>query len=434
MIHIPDDFQAANSDNKDILYYSKKRLMFKNQFGINIGLLAVFICSIGLGHAAENTELAQLLNMSQVLLNNPTQTSNRPISNEANFTSSTWLNGLPNISIKHLGSIDNSNIHEQELSLNLPIKSPSLYTSDKQLKQFTQAIVDQQRALQGLYLSGLLRQSLWDQRLASVKLSQLIRKATLLNKLYAQQKQLAEIGELPIANFLLLERELVDIDLEKIIIIQSKNEAMTLFTQLTGQTDIPQDIAETARPLVGTSQTENDLTQHPLWQLQVLQQQQQMLIINSQQAGEQDPWTVSLTAKNTSDGIVDDQQLGIGITVPITFGSALSQSELSGWQQSHAEQMINRDRTYLELTNQLKILRQQQHNLLDQQALLTRALSLSRTITEELAKVKDQSQVSYEVWLRRYMDALDTESRLAINLVMQQQLHSQQLQALGISL
>ena len=159
-----------------------------------------------------------------------------------------------------------------------------------------------------------------------------------------------------------------------------------------------------------------------------------MLIINSQQAGEQDPWTVSLTAKNTSDGIVDDKQLGIGITVPITFGSALSQSELSGWQQSHAEQMINRDRTYLELTNQLKILRQQQQNLLDQQALLTRALSLSRTITEELAKVKDQSQVSYEVWLRRYMDALDTESRLAINLVMQQQLHSQQLQALGISL
>ena len=68
MIHIPDDFQAANSDNKDILYYSKKRLMFKNQFGINIGLLAVFICSIGLGHAAENTELAQLLNMSQVRL------------------------------------------------------------------------------------------------------------------------------------------------------------------------------------------------------------------------------------------------------------------------------------------------------------------------------------------------------------------------------
>ncbi|RPA59684.1 metal transporter [Shewanella frigidimarina] len=412
--------------------------MFKNSSGINIGLLAVFICSIGLSHAADNTELGQLLNMSQVRLNNPTQTSNShsvmTVSNEANLTSSTWLNGLPNISLKHLGSTDNSNIHEQELSLNLPIKSPSLYASDKQLKQLTQAIVAQQRALQGLYLSGLLRQSLWDQRLASVKFSQLLRKATLLNKLYAQQKKLAEVGELPIANSLLLERELIDIDLEKIIIKQSKNEAMTLFTQLTGQRDVPQKIAETARSLVGSSQIENDLSQHPLWQLQVLQQQQQMLIINSQQAGEQDPWTVSLTAKNTSDGPVDDQQLGVGITVPITFGSALSQSELSGWQQSQAEQMINRDRTYLELTNQIEVLRQQQQNLLDQQALLTRALSLSRTITEELAKVKDQSQVSYEVWLRRYMDALDTESRLAINMVMQQQLHSQQLQALGIPL
>jgi hypothetical protein len=66
--------------------------------------------------------------------------------------------------------------------------------------------------------------------------------------------------------------------------------------------------------------------------------------------------------------------------------------------------------------------------------LLQRGVSLSRTITEDLAKVKDQNQMGYEIWLRRYMDALDTESRLALNQVAQKQLHSQQLQALGISL
>ena len=131
---------------------------------------------------------------------------------------------------------------------------------------------------------------------------------------------------------------------------------------------------------------------------------------------------------------MDDQQLGIAVSVPLTLGSALSQSDLSQWQQANTEQSLNLDRSALELKNQWDQLVRQQTNLVEQQRLLTQALALSRTITEELAKVKDQDQVSYEVWLRRYMEALDTESRLALNRVSLQQLHSQQLQALGISL
>lgn len=114
------------------------------------------------------------------------------------------------------------------------------------------------------------------------------------------------------------------------------------------------------------------LAQHPLWQLLSLQKQQQLLIIQSQQAGNNDPWAVSLTAKNTADNQVDDQQLGIAVSVPLTLGSALSQTELSQWQQANTEHTLNLDRTYIELKTQLKKLEQQQQNLLDQQTLLTR--------------------------------------------------------------
>jgi len=174
--------------------------------------------------------------------------------------------------------------------------------------------------------------------------------------------------------------------------------------------------------------------QHPLWRLQSLQQQQQLLMIKSQQAGEQDPWTVSLTAKETAGDQFNDQHLGLGISVPLSFGSALSQSDLSIWQKDYQEQSLNSERIYLELKTQTEKLAMQQQSLRQQQALLQRGLSLSRTITEHLAKVKDHNQIGYEIWLRRYMDALDTESQLALNQVTQQQLHSQQLQALGISL
>ncbi|RBP79220.1 hypothetical protein DET47_10755 [Shewanella putrefaciens] len=400
---------------------------------IKLCLLATLVSSSFLCHAA-NSELSQALTTSQARLHSLSQSGGQLPQSQISLSSSSWLNGLPSISLSHLGSLDNGNSYEQELSLNLPIKPPALHSSDKQIKQLTQGIQAQQIALQGLYLSGLLRQSLWEHRLAAVKLAQLDRKSQLLDRLHNQQKQLTDAGELPIAHILLLERELVDIELERVDLNQQQAEALALYQQLTGQEQIPQDIAETARPLSANNQSNDMLAQHPLWQLLSLQKQQQLLIIQSQQAGNNDPWTVSLTAKNTADNQVDDQQLGIAVSVPLTLGSALSQTELSQWQQANTEHTLNLDRTYIELKTQLKKLEQQQQNLLDQQTLLTQALHLSRTITEELAKVKDQNQVSYEVWLRRYMDALDTESRLALNQVAQQQLHSQQLQALGISL
>jgi len=396
---------------------------------IKLCLLVTLVSSSFLCHAA-HSELSQALTTSQARLHSLSQSGGQLPQSQISLSSSSWLNGLPSISLSHLGSLDNGNSYEQELSLNLPIKSPAMHSSDKQIKQLTQGIQVQQAALQGLYLSGLLRQSLWEHRLAAVKLAQLDRKSQLLDKLHHQQKQLTDAGELPIAHILLLERELVDIALERVDLNQQQAEALTLYQQLTGQEQIPQNIAETARPLSANNQPNDMLAQHPLWQLLSLQKQQQLLIIQSQQAGNNDPWAVSLTAKNTAD----DQQLGIAVSVPLTLGSALSQTELSQCQQANTEHTLNLDRTYIELKTQLKKLEQQQQNLLDQQTLLTQALHLSRTITEELAKVKDQNQVSYEVWLRRYMDALDTESRLALNQVAQQQLHSQQLQALGISL
>lgn len=343
--------------------------------------------------------------------------------------------GLPSISLSHLGSLDNGNSYEQEVSLNLPLKPPGAYDSDSQIKQLSQAIGSQQQALQNLYLSGLIRQSIWDYRLASVKLAQLERKRKLLDKLHQQQKRLTDVGELPVANLLLLEREQVDIDLQQIQLKQQQAEAASLFYRLTGQQLPPESIDdEPSAKLWQVSEFDNQLAQHPLWQLQRLQQQQARLMIERQQAGTQDPWTLSLTAKRTADDQLDDNQLGLGITVPLGVSSALSQSDLASWQQTNQEQLLQSDRTYLQLKTQAEKLAKQQETLGQQQRLLKQGLSLSRTITEELAKVKDQNQVSYEIWLRRYMDALDTESRLALNRVSQQQLHSQQLQALGISL
>ncbi|WP_137226672.1 metal transporter [Shewanella sp. MEBiC00475] len=409
------------------------------KFSIKICFI-IALASSAYGYGATTNDLPQLLQLSQNRLNKTT--INGMPSNDSRslqLSSSTWLTGLPSISLSYLGDLDNSNIYEQEVSLNLPIKSFSLHRSDNKLKQLTNALLDQQVALQKLYLSGLLRQSMWEYRIASVKLEQLQRKASLLEQLYAQQKQLSDAGELPAVNILLLERERVDIDLIQIDLMQQQDESLALFQSLTGLSDIPIRIEENNHNIVDLdAQSINGadmvLMQHPLWQLQSLQQQLQDVIMASQQAGDQDPWTVSLTAKETAGDQFNDQHLGLGVNIPLGFGSALSQSELSVWQKDYQDHRINSESLYLELKKQSQKLTLQQHNLQKQHALLQRGVTLDRTITEDLAKVKDQNQIGYEIWLRRYMDALDTESHLALNQVAQQQLHSQQLQALGISL
>lgn len=416
----------------------QKSLMSAVKFSIKICML-IALSSSAYAVAAPNTSLHQLLQISQDKLNN-SQGLSHPTNDASsvNLTRSTWLSGLPSISLSYLGELDNSAIYEQEVSLNLPIKSLSLHRSDARLKQLSESMQGQQVALQRLYLSGLLRQSMWEHRIASVKLQQLIRKAKLLDKLHRQQKQLSKAGELPVVNLLLLERERVDIDLSEMTLKQQQIEAMTLFTSLTGLQEIPEQIDEQSTISEALTTGNKDigaaLMQHPLWQLQSLQQQQQLVIINSLQAGEHNPWTVSLTAKETASEQYSEQYLGLGINIPLGLNSALSQSELSQWQQEQQDLQINRERIYLELTTQTQKLAIEQQNLLQQQQLLARGLSLSRSITEELAVVKDHNQINYEIWLRRYMDALDSESQLVLNKVAVQQLHSQQLQALGISL
>ncbi|MCG9714037.1 TolC family protein [Shewanella insulae] len=388
------------------------------------------------GYAASTHQLHHLLKISKSRL--PNAGAQAPAFEDERaqqLSSSSWLMGLPSISLSHLGSLDKGSRYEQEVSLNLPLKSPGAYESDSQIRQLSQAIGNQQQALQNLYLSGLIRQSIWDYRIATVKLQQLERKRKLLDKLHQQQKSLTDVGELPLANLLLLEREQVDIELQQIQMKQQQAEAASLFYRLTGQQQPPLAVDdELDTEVTPLSQFDNQLAKHPLWQLQRLQQQQARLLIERQQAGTQDPWTLSLTAKRTADEQLDDNQLGLGITVPLGLSSALSQSDLANWQQTNQEQLLQSDRTYLQLKTQAEKLAKQQETLSEEQRLLKRGLSLSRTITEELAKVKEQNQVSYEIWLRRYMDALDTESRLVLNRVSQQQLHSQQLQALGISL
>ncbi len=61
-------------------------------------------------------------------------------------------------------------------------------------------------------------------------------------------------------------------------------------------------------------------------------------------------------------------------------------------------------------------------------------MQLSKQLSETLLTTAEQGPAQYESWLRRHLEALDTQARLSLNRLAQAQLHSQQLQALGVTL
>ena len=85
------------------------------------------------------------------------------------YQSFSWLAALPSIGIGYLASDENQGTDETELSVRLPIKSGAGRKYDKQLRQLAVNIQDTEAQRRRLYLSGLVRESLWSHRIAQAR-------------------------------------------------------------------------------------------------------------------------------------------------------------------------------------------------------------------------------------------------------------------------
>jgi outer membrane protein TolC len=344
------------------------------------------------------------------------------------YQSSDWLIGLPTISISHLQGLDSRRSYEQQLSLNLPFKSPSMQRIDTALRPLDEQLQQQQSKLQQLYLSGLIRQYWWQQQLATAELAQQQHKQQLLQQLLTRQQALSHSGEAPTSQLLMLQKELLDLQLLTLPLQQQLASASDALRRLTGLSQLP-SLDESNRIL-----PEDDGINNPLWQLASIQLQRQKLLGKAMADGSNTPWILSVNAKNTATPGMEEQAIGLALDIPLPVSNGLSQQEVGTLVEQQLNLQQQQQQLMLQTRLQLDELHQQQTQLQQQQLLLQQTLALTQQLTDALAATKQQGLAQYQAWLRSYVEMLDNESRLALNQLAQSQLHSKQLQALGVTL
>ena len=201
--------------------------------------LAVIIPIALLGFpSATYSESNQQLSLKQLLAKatinqhvSNKKASNKPLS----YKSSAWLAAAPSLEINYLKGQGEHAADETELRLNLPINSNLQRATNQQLAAIEEKIKDQQLKKQQLFLSGLIREALWNYRLTQAKQNFLYKKQITLKKLAINSKQLMLAGESSEYNFLLIKKEINNTEIELLDNHQQFDQWLFQYQKVTGE-------------------------------------------------------------------------------------------------------------------------------------------------------------------------------------------------------
>jgi hypothetical protein len=344
------------------------------------------------------------------------------------YQTSSWLAGLPSLSLSYLGSEERFGTDESELSINMPVKSGRRRSADGQLKTLSAEQDEVGLAQRRLYYSGLLREAIWSYRLADTKRRYAADKRVLLVQMEQRQKDLFAASAASEYPLLLLQSELLDVQVDQEDYLHDTRQWLQRYKQLTGLSTLPVEFRESGA-------VETSLQPAQLPQLRMLElehrQRRQLLRANSAQA---DDWNLSLTAKNLQTDNYDEQQYGVGLEIPLSALDVARQSDNAQWRSSERAYSLARDQLVNEAHANWERLRNLHETLSNKQRLLEQSGQLASRIAKQLEQLRASNEIAQEIVLRRMMDAIDTGAAVAVNQVLIEQNNAMLRQAAGISI
>jgi len=400
-----------------------KALLTSLTLTVSIALLS-FSSSI-LSQSSQNISLEGLLDEA---VKHQQISGNNSSEELISFRSRGWLATAPSVELSHLMGQSDRAADETELKLNLPINSNFQREINQKLALMEQKIKVQQLKKQRLFLSGLIREALWNHQLTQAKQEFLYKKQSTLEMLAKNSKKLMLAGESSEYNLLLIEKEINQTEIELLDNLQQFDQWLFQYQKVTGQFNIPLDITEKE-----LSEKAWNINSHPIIELQNLywQQTKFMMKMNSSDAT---PWNISLTAKKTEQLNLSDDQIGISVELPLTFIDANSQTLTNEWKQQKRKFDITMQNSRLELQKQKNQQLKNKERLLKKEKILEKSVSLSHAIMSQIDQLKAQNEIGQALILRQVIDALETQYQLNIAQIELMQNNSMSRQSAGISL
>lgn len=340
----------------------------------------------------------------------------------------TWIDGNPSISLMRLESLQELGTTESEFSLNLPIKSSYLRRIEKNLAgniSNLQQIAQQQYTL---YLSGLIREILWEIELQKASGKLLDQKYQLLSALASKYKNMAESQAIPLYLSLIIQNEINELALSSMENKQNLKSLRAQYFRLTGLHMSPEDITE---QMIEVDQLDINLHVNLKALDAVFENTQQNLYSSGK---ESQPWNVQVTSRRVSAPDFSETQLGIGMEVPLTMGNNLSMAQQNEHLKITTEHAISRTKLLTQLNETQQKLLHGYKFLLQKQNLLDNGLPTLNALSEAMQDLREVNGPNQEFYIRTLLSSIDSAKHVELN-----QLHIQRhialiRQAAGIPL
>ncbi len=339
-----------------------------------------------------------------------------------------WLDGAPSVSVSHYDSQDRMGSNESEISLNLPIKSALLKQSEDNLNNNLQLLRANSQQKYQLYLSGLIRQLVWEIQVEKTYASSAEDKSQAMAELSERYQMMAGAAAIPEYIALIIKKELNDLNLSLLQHQQKLASLQDRYTRLTGLKVLP-TIIEEAMITPG----EIKIERHPDIILAEAEYQHglQQLLAQSNQAA---PWNVQVSGRRIKNADLTENQIGIGLEIPIGVGNRLTPSQRSEYQKLQAQYQLSVGKQILSLRESVADRFQEYHHLTQKQRLLDEGSATLQQLRAELQKLRDANAINHEFVIRTLLDSFDSALQIEVNRLFIQRQKSLLRQAAGIVL
>ncbi len=386
----------------------------------NVILFSLFFCSFV--NAGENLPSGQLLAKSL----NRLKSNQFDTTQEINEVSG-WLVGLPTAGISVLQSDNKLGSDEYELSVNLPFKSRMRKNLDKQLASQTKLIISIAQQNKALFVSGLIRETIWQYKIALKKRDIEQNKLDWLNQQKLLLTRLVQSGSSNL-DLLFVEKQLLDAQITLLELNQQAQLRQTQFHDITGVSEIPKKFYEEA-----INDEQLVFSNHPM--VQQLQLSMQQADLQYQLAGKaSNPINVSLTALDINAIGANDRQYGVGIVMPIGLSKSKTQADSSNWLQQQnnlSNQLITFERSF---TTQFSELRGEHQFLSKKQGLLEKQARKTKQIFTQLEQLRKNNELNQGLFFQRMIELIASIHQGELNQLYINQNQSRQNQLVGATL
>jgi len=344
------------------------------------------------------------------------------------FESSSWLAAPASIQLGLLNSQEAAGSDEKEISLSLPFNSNFAHKINDQLISVNEKIVEQFNQLLLLRLSGIIRELVWDQKIATAQQKYYHKKLSILTQLENNSEKLFAAGESSDYGLLVVQNEKNNTRIELLSNQKEQQRIMKQYQNISGLNRFPMVIDE---PVLGSKEL-NVLSHPDLKSLEHKWKQQQLMI--QSQSGSAEPWNLSLTAKKLDSLNASEDQVGISFEIPLTLSERNSQSNQNNWIQAKQQFESDYQKTVMTIQNRLEENQIERQYLLEKSEILQDSVKLSRQIMEKLDGLQAQNEIGQEVVLRRVLQALSIQNESDISKILLQKNNSMSRQVLGMTL